>query len=187
MKKENKKEKINPMVKNQKNIKNIKVKSSSVSDDENVVKKLIIITIVIAVIIGIVYGVTELVKKDEKIEDTSVAGEINYDKVSAGTILNRPYDEYYVLIYDADDTKAVLYSTILTKYMNEEDSLKIYFCDLGNKLNSQYHNVNNDNLSNPNASKVEDFDFGDLTLIKVKKGKIVKYIEDLEEIKEILK
>ena len=40
---------------------------------------------------------TEIQKKEE-----IKAGEINYDKVSVGTILNRPYDEYYVL----DDKEA---------------------------------------------------------------------------------
>lgn len=186
MKKENKKEKINPLVKEQKKIKNIKVNNNIDSDDENTLKKLIIIVIVIAVIIGIVYAVTELVKKDTEATDEIVSGEINYDKISVGTMLNRPYDKYYVLIYNADDTKAVLYSTILTKYMSKENSEKIYFCDLSNRLNAEYYNVNNDNKSNPKAKKVEEFNFGDLTLVKVEKGKITKYIESIDEIKEIL-
>lgn len=186
MKKENKREKINPLIKKQKKIKNIKVDNSVGSEDENTLKNLIIIVIVIAVIIGIVYAVTELVKKDATPTDEIVSGEINYDKISVGTMLNRPYDKYYVLIYNADDAKAVLYSTILTKYMSKEKSEKIYFCDLSNRLNAEYYNINNDNKSNPKATKVEDFNFGDLTLIKVEKGKITKYTESLEEIKEIL-
>lgn len=190
MKKDNKKEKVNPLIKEQKTVKNIKIRETSAGEDENVVKKLVIITIVIAVVIIVIYAVTELIKKDPEPATDAVAGSINYDIVSVGTILNRPYDEYYVLVYDSLDENAVLYSTILTKYMQDtedKDNLKIYFCDLNNKLNSGYYNVGNDNVSNPKATKVDEFDFSDLTLLKVNNGKINKYIEDLEKIKETLK
>ena len=68
-----------------------------------------------------------------------------------------------------------------------KDSLKIYYCDLGNKLNRDYYNVNNDNKSNPNAKSIKELDLGDLTLIKVEKGKITKYIEKYDSIKNELK
>lgn len=180
-----KKEKQNPLIKEQKKLKNIKV-NNSLSDDESVVKKLIIITVIITVLIGIVYIATELVTKEPEVKDQVKAGEVNYDKISVGTILNRPYDEYYVIVYNAEDSNAVLYSTILTKYMQKEKAIKIYFCDLNNKLNNSYYNVDNDNISNNKATKVEDFDFSDLTLMKIKNSKIEKYVEDLETIKDIL-
>ena len=47
--------------------------------------------------------------------------------------------------------------------------------------------VNNDNKSNPNAKSIDDIDLGDITLIKVKNGEIVSYIEDIEQIKTELK
>lgn len=160
------------------------------SEDENVIKNFFIVSAIIIIIVGIVYGVTELLKDKEETQESVIAGEINYDKVSVGMILNRPYDEYYVLAYGADEPEAVMYSTILTKYMeksSEENYIKIYFCDLDNKLNEEYYNVNEDNKSNPKAKDVKDFDFGDLTLLQIKNGKITKYIEDFEEIKAILK
>lgn len=183
------KEKINPMIKNQKELKKVKINKENSVEDENVVKNFIIITIVIAVLIGIIYFVTELIKKKPEIEKEITVGAINYDKTSVGTILNRPYDEYFVLVYNEKDKNAVLYSTILTKYMqksNNKDYLKIYFCDLDNTLNNPYYNVNNDNISNKNISSTKDFDFGDLTLLNIKNGKVVKYVEDLNEIKKIL-
>lgn len=188
MKKENKKEKINPIMMEQKKVKNIKMGNTS-SDDENVVKKLIVITVIIAILIGIVYGVTEILKSEDEPTESTVKASINYDKVSVGTILNRPYNEYYVLVYNSEDTKAVLYSTILTKYMknsDEKDYIKIYYCDLNNILNNKYYNVGNDNKSNTEINSVEDFDFGNLTLLKVKNNKVTKYIEDLDEIRSIL-
>lgn len=190
MKKNNNKEKINPIMSDQKKLKNIKVGNTVENEDENVVKKFVIISIVIAALIALIYGVTELLKDEEETTDPIVAGSINYDKVSVGTILNRPYDEYYVLVYDIEDSAAILYSTIMTKYMQnsqEEDYLKIYYCDLGNALNKKYYNVGNDNKSNVEAKSTEEFDFSDLTLLKIKNGKITKYIESLDKIKELLK
>lgn len=184
------KEKINPVIKNQKEVKKIRKAKIDDTEDDNTIKSLIIIVIVIAILIGIIYGVTELLKKDEDPIDSVVAGSINYDKTTVGTILNRPYTEYYVLVYDADDSNAVLYSTILTKYMQnskDKDYKKIYFCDLGNKLNESYYNVNEDNVSNKKPNNTDEFDFGDLTLLKIKNGKVLQYIEDLDDIKEILK
>ena len=179
--------KENPIMVDQKKVKNIKVDNS---EDTNEIKTFIIIVVVIAVVIGIIYGLTEIFKKDEVPTDDVVAGSVDYDKTAVGMILNRPYDKYYVMVYNSEDDKAVLYSTILTKYtQNSEDKdyVKIYFCDLNNKLNSSYYNKNNDDKSNPKAKTVEDFDFGSLTLLKIEKGKITKYIEDLDSIKEILK
>jgi len=189
MKKNSKKEKINPIMEKQGKVKKIKMGEAG-SDDENVVKKFIIITIVIAIFIGIIYGFTELFKNKEEPIDESVAGSINYDKVSVGTILNRPYDEYYVLVYNSEDTDAVIYSTILTKYMKkseDKDYIKIYYCDLNNKLNNNYYNVGNDNMSNKEIENVDDFDFGKLTLLQIKNGKVTKYLENIEDIKELLK
>lgn len=184
------KERTNNNVQNGTKSKRIKVDLNRDVEEENNIRVLIIIVIVIVVLIGIVYGITEAVKKENPIQDEIKTGSINYDKTTVGTILNRPYDEYFVLLYDATDSNAVLYSTILTKYLQNtenKDFTKIYFCDLDNKLNEKYYNVNNDGKSNKKANKVEDFDFMDLTLLKIEKGKVIQYVEDLDKIKDILK
>ncbi len=180
--------KENPMFKNQKKVK-VKSNLGSAPEDENEIKSFIIILVVIVVIVGVIYGVTELLKKDEPASDSSnvTEGKIDYTKVSVGTMLNRPYDEYYVLAYDSDTTDAILYSTMMTSYSNKEKGLKIYFLDLNNKLNASYYNKNGDGKSNPKAKNIDELNFGDLTLIKVKKGKITNYIEGYDKIKETLK
>jgi len=170
-------------------IKNERIKYNT-NEDENIIRKLIIITIVVMVAIAGVYLVTELLKKDETKEKVVTPGVINYDKLSVGTLLNRNYKEYYVLVYDSKDEKAVLYSTLLNRYMSQKeqkDYVKIYYCDLDNKLNKEYYNVNNDDKSNPKAENISELDFGKLTLLKVKNGKIVQYVEAFDEIKDILK
>ncbi len=180
--------KENPMIKNQKNVK-IKVKSGKDnSGDENEIKSFIIILVVILVVVGIIYGITELLKDDNNDADTSdvAVGVVNYEKIVVGTLLNRPYSEYYVLAYDADASDAILYSTLLDIYSSSEDSIKIYSLDLSNNLNSPYYNKNGDGKSNPSAKSIDELNLGDLTLIKVKNSKIKSYIEDYNEIKKIL-
>ena len=178
-----KKEKRNPLIKEQKRIKSINVGS----EDENEIRKFIIIIVVILAIVGIIYAVTELTKKDEEKGDEVTAGEIDYNTLSIGMLLNRPEKEYYVIIYDVENPDAVLYSAMINKYDIKGKKEKLYYCDLGNALNSKYYNVGNDKKSNPKATKISELDLGDLTLIKVKDGKIVKYIENIDDIKEILK
>lgn len=180
-------------MKNQrKELKRIKMLNKQMNiNDENEIKSFIVILLFIIAVIGVLYLITKVTKNETTSDDSTVqSGTINYDKLSVGMILNRPYDEYYVILYDSNDNNSIIYSTILSNYMNKKggkDYIKIYYCDLGNELNAPYYNVKNDNISNKNAKKVEEFDFGSLTLLKIKKGKIVSYIENQEKIEELLK
>ncbi len=188
-----KKQKENPLMKDSKKVKNIKMGkiSNESTEDGNEIKRFIIIVLVITVIAGVVYFVTEkFTKKDEEeYVDPIQAGSIDYDKVIVGTIFNRPYDDYYVLVYNSEDQNAVKYSNLMATYTESMigNNKKIFFCDLNNALNKDYYDVNADKKSNPKAKSLEELDFGDLTLLEIKSGKIVKYSESYEEIKDILK
>lgn len=179
--------KENPIMKS-KNAKGIK---SGASEESSEVKKFIIIIVVLALLVGGIYGLTLLFAKDnDEYVYEPEKGEVNYDIVSAGMILNRPYNDYYVMVFDSTNIEASKYNSTLSEYMNksdDKDHVKIYYCDLDNKLNKQYYNVNNDNKSNPKVKEVNDFDFGDITLLHIKKGKITEYIEDYQKIQEKLK
>ena len=177
------KRKENPLMVNQKRIKGL---SNVGSDDENIIRKFIIIVVVIIILSGIVYAVTELTKKKDTNEGIT-AGEVNYDIVTIGMLLNRPEKEYYVLIYDENNEDAIIYSALINSYNNKSEHLKLYYCNLANKLNKDYYNVGNDNKSNPKAATITELDLGDLTLIKVKNGKIDSYIENYDSIKNLLK
>ncbi len=187
MKKNIKKE--NPLIKEKKV--NFKNTSFSSDEDENVIKKFIIIVLVIAVLAFGVYLLTDLInKKDDNTEEAVTKGVINYNRLSIGMLLNRPYDDYYVMLYDEKDPEAVKYSTLLTNYMNkskDENPKKIYFCDLGNVLNAAYYNVGEDDISNPNAKSINELDLGKLTLLEIKNGQISRYIEDYNQIRDELK
>ncbi len=183
-----KKVKENPLIKNN-NVGRIKGGSGAL-DEGNEIKRFVIIIVILALLVGGIYLLTALVSKEKKdFSYSSTIGEVNYDKVAVGTILNRKYDEYYVLVYDFTKEESIKYAalaSVYTRNKKEDDYIKIYLCDLDNQLNKPYYNVNNDNKSNPKAKKVSEFDFGDLTLLHIKKGKITEYIEDYKTIQEKL-
>ncbi len=191
-----KKLKENPVLKdktkNKKNNKIINKSLNNVSEEEHVIRNFVIIIVVICVIVGGFYFISEFVQKDKNLTNNEEKEEasINYNIVTVGTMLNRPYDNYYVLVYDSSSDEAIKYSTLLSMYSQhetEDDYIKIYFCDLNDKLNNKYYDVNNDKVSNPKAKDIKDFDFGDLTLLQIKKGKITSYLEDYSDIEEKLK
>lgn len=174
------KKKLNDKVKNK--IKNEKY----ISEEAKEVRNFIIILVGIIIVVLIIYGVSNIfIKKDNNLGENEIqAGEIDYDKISVGMILNRSDKEYYVAVYGAKNPQAVLYSTIITNYTLNEESIKVYFCDLDNYLNQKYYVGEEE--SNSKAESVSEFAFKDLTLLKIKNGKIVKYIEDFDTFKEEL-
>ena len=157
------------------------------NDDASEIKRFVFILLGVVLMIVVVYGVTKVLTKEEvKSSDDVTAGEINYDITSIGTMLNKLDSEYYVMIYDQEDTNAIYYSTLVDNYSTKKSALKVYYCDLGNSLNIKYYAGDSKN-SNPLAKDIDDLALKDLTLIKVSKGKIVKYIESVDKIKEELK
>ena len=182
MAKAKKQEKLNDKVKT-KNIKKVDIDKYT-SEESKEVKRFIIILLSIIVLVLAVYGITRLVNKDKDNNDdrTITAGSIDYDKVSVGTLFNRADSEYYVIVYDGEAPNAIYYSALMNKYMDKEKSNKVYYCDLSNELNKKYY-VGEDKDSNPNATTSSELAFKDLTLIKIKNGKIVKYLETLDTIK----
>jgi len=120
-------------------------------------------------------------KKDNKDAGEVKEVDFNYEVTVLGSLLNRPYDEYYVIVFNSDDKQENTYMSIVDDY---ENPVKIYFADLNSPFNSIFYDKDN---SNPKATTVEDIKVGDLTLIKVKDSKIVKYLEDVESIKKELK
>lgn len=168
-----------------KKAKKIDINKNVNTDDEKLVVKFIVVLIIISLIaVGFYFISKNIVKnRDDNIVESNVT--ISYDKVNVGMIFNRPYDEYFVMVYDSSNNNAMIYSSLISKYSQKEDSLKIYYCDLSNKLNKEF--VSSDGTTNSNAKSVSEFKFGQVTLIKVRNGKIVSYIENIDTIKSALK
>lgn len=173
------KKKLNDKIKRDRKLRN----EAYASDDAKEIRRFAFILIGLIVIILIVYGVTAFFKKDNSIGDKTVtAGSINYDVVTVGTMLNKKDSEYYVLLYDDENNNASYYNTLSSMYSNKEKAKKVYHCNLGNALNSKYY-VGKNGTSNPKATSVNDFQFGEVTLLKINNGKVTKYLETVDTIK----
>lgn len=159
------------------------------TEEQKEVKKFIYVIIGLVIIIVGIYFFTrafitkDLFKKDSDITYTD--GVVNDDVAIVGTMLNRPYEEYYVLAFDSDGTQANYYNGIASKYMSNENSLKIYYIDLNNALNKKYIAGENDAVSTK-FETIENLKMGEITLFKVKNQKVTKMLTDVEKIKEEL-
>jgi len=147
------------------------------NEEVNMVKKLIVILIVVVLFVLGFYFLTDKVVVKEKQDE--VKTEINYDNATVGTILNRPYDEYLVLLYNSKESEAAYYGTLLANYSGDK---KVYFVDLSLKSNEAYIGEK----SSGKFSKVEDAKFSGPTLLEINDGKVKTFLETKEEIKKAL-
>lgn len=167
---------------NKKNVAKVKNEKIRTEEQETIIKFASILVIVVLLIFAVYFITKVLVKNDSADKKETSVAEINYSKTVFGTMLNRPYEEYYVFAYSGTDNKASYYSTIANKYMADEASTFVYFVDLDDSMNKDY--VAEDGKSNPKATTIAELKVGSTTLIKVKQGKIIKQIEDIIEIKK---
>lgn len=157
------------------------------AEQEEMFKFVIVILVVLACVGGIYLLTRAFVTKDlfTKDETKETSAEVNYNSAIVGNIMNRPYDEYYVIVYDTTSEAGADLSTLITEFENRTDDAKLhmYVVDLHNQLNKDYYNPDKEN---PKATGVSSFAFGDKTLLKIKDGKVEKYITDLTKMKEEL-
>jgi hypothetical protein len=159
------------------------------TEDQKEVRNFFLVLIgVIIIIVGIYFFTRAFVTKDlftSTSDITYTDGSISSTTAIVGTMLNRSEDEYYVLIYDTEGTKANYYSTLYSLYVNSSDSIKVYVVDLANELNKKYIASEDEKVSTKYTS-LKDLKLGEVTLIKVKNGAVKKYITNVDDIKEEL-
>jgi len=178
------------MGKNNKVKKNKNKINYAATTEQKEIKSLIIVIIVVVLCVGGVYLLTrafvtkDLFGSDSTTDEEVTAGTINYDVAIMGQILNRPYDEYYVAIYNSSEGDYISdMATLVYSYKNLDKHLHIYVVDLSNELNADFYDPENVNTK---ATKVSEMKVGDITLLKIKNGKINKYIVDLDKMKKEL-
>lgn len=160
-------------------MKNKRIKNSKYeSNDTKEIKSLIVITLVVVLIVIGVYFLTDMINTKDGNSDVS----INYDTCLVGNMFNRPYSEYYVFLYSSLDDNASTYQGLITSYVDEEDSLKIYYVDMNDGFNKSYLS----DKSNTKPVSVDDVSIKDSALIKIKDGKVVNYYEKLDDYKKVL-
>lgn len=152
------------------------------TDEQKEMLQFLTVILVVVVCCGAIYLCTrafitkDLFKKDEPKREETIPGVIDYNVATIGTMLNGPYDEYYVVIYDAVKGDYISdMSSLVTQYKSQEKAKHVYTVDLSNVLNSSYYDPENASTS---VTSLQDLKVGDITLIKVKKGVINKLITD---------
>lgn len=160
------------------------------TEEQKEVKKFIFVVIgLVIIIVGVYLFTRAFVTKDlfnnKENNETYTEGIINYDVAIVGNMLNRPYDEYYLIAFDSENTRVNYYNAIVNNYVYAKDSIKIYHIDLANELNKKYISKEDETISNKFES-IEKLKLGEITLIKVKNGKVTKYLTTIDKIKEEL-
>lgn len=87
-------------------------------------------------------------------------------------------DEYYVLFDDFSNLKNDSY----VSYLTGKSDIKVYKVDLSKPENKVFKSEE----SNKNAKRASELKINDVTLIRIKNGKIVNYIESSDKIEEYL-
>lgn len=172
----------------EKNKKVNKVSYRTSEQDEMV--KFVIVILVVLLSVGAIYLITRaFVTKDLFVEDSknnseaAQQGSVNYEVAIMGQLLNRPYKQYYAVIYDSEGDYNFDMYTLVSDYTKQKDHKHIYTIDLANELNKSYYDKEN---VNKKATKVSEMKVGDITLVKVKNGKIEKYIVDYAKMQKEL-
>lgn len=163
--------------------KNNKVKINVTSDNENELVSFIKILLVLVVVFAVVYGLIALLKKSGILMEGYTKPEleeatINYEYILAGSVFEMPDSEYYVVFDDFTGERNEYVYGVLYTYSQKESKLPIYKVDMNNGMNSIYKN----NESNKKVQKSSDLGINGVTLIKVKNGKNILYIEGSENI-----
>ena len=110
-------------------------------------------------------------------------GEVEIDKtfINIGTVFNRDTETYYVLFDDYKNNYTK--DTYINYLVDSQKDIKVYKVDMNLESNKKYLSEE----VNEKAQTVNDLKINDITLMKVSKGKNVKYIIGSENIEEFLK
>lgn len=150
------------------------------SEDTKEIRNLIIIAVIlIALAVGL-YFLTDAILGKKKNNETSV--EFDYTECTVGTMFNRPYDEYYVFLFDSTSSSASQYQSLISNYEKKDNAKKIYFVDLSTKFNSEYVGEK----SNKKPTKATEVKVKDSALVLIKKGKVSKYYESVTDYEKVL-
>lgn len=142
--------------------------------------------IIVLVVFLLVYLLTVYITKnstDSVVKKTKDNTTIQYNEILVGTSFKQRDKEYLVLFYDVDKDINSTYYTLKSDYEAKDDSLPIYYVNLGSKLNSDCISAE----SNKNAQNASELKIKDTTLIKFTDNRISEYVEGIEDISNYLK
>lgn len=121
---------------------------------------------------------------DTSKEDVVEESEFVYDEIMLGRSLSMKAKDYLVIFYDSSNADvSSSCSEAVTNYRNT-NTKSIYFVDMSNGFNSSYATSEE---SNKNPEEATDLKINGPTVIHVSNGKVLEYIEGLNEVLDYLK
>lgn len=116
-------------------------------------------------------------------ESIPAEADIQYQEILAGNSFSVRNNHYYVLYYDmsSDELKST-YTNIISTYEEQEDHYPIYTVNMHSVFNKKYVS----NTSNKKVDEVDELMISGPTLIEFENGKVKKYIEGQDSIREEL-
>lgn len=163
----------------------VDIKESILNDGQSdIIRFFITLIVVVIVVLGLFYFTKYAINDGDVniVVFDSVDGAVNYNIASIGTMLGKEDEEYYVFISSSEDDNLVGYQVEIAKYTEQDsdDILPIFYVDLASAVNNTYI-ATDENPENLDATSIDEMYFGDATLIKVKNGKVVSYITDIDD------
>lgn len=157
-------------------------KQKYVSEDAKQISNLMYIILGIMVIIAGLYFLTSK-SLDNKNNNSASEVEFDYSTCTVGTMFNRPYEEYYVFLYESTNENANQYRSLTSSYEAKDSALKIYTVDLSSNLDNKYLK----DISNSNPTNSSEVSIKESALILIKNGKVTKYYETTADYEKVLK
>lgn len=145
------------------------------------ISKFIKILVIVVFCLGAIYLITEkLVKKDTTSNEETA---VSYNEVIVGNSMSQKEAKYYVLFYDPSTDIASYLDSWQSSYIEAKKATKLYFVDLNKTINEKFISSE----SNPNATVSSELKLKNGTLIVIENGKITNYVENIQEIYQLLK
>ena len=144
------------------------------------VKTIIGVILFVLVFYACAIGLDSLGVFDKSYEaPTKEETEFDYNFILVGSVFNRSEKTYYVLFDDFNEYSENAY----VKYLSDKTSdVRIYKVDMSLSENKSHMGSE----TNKKASNPSDLVISDVTLIKIKNGKIVDYIESNDKVSSYL-
>ena len=149
------------------------------SDEQNEIRSFIKILLGLVLIFLVLYFLSvKFGDKKKDIKRTNQAGKVQYDSIALGTLFNKADQEYYVLVFDSEDINNSYIINKASSYKSSNASKALYTADLSLEFNRPFVS---DTSFNPKTS-VDGLKFSETTLLYIKEKKIVKFINNLDDI-----
>lgn len=175
------KNKMKLKYKPQKRERNKKVETTKMDETIIVLKNITGILVFLGLAYLCVWGMTKLgLFEKGYTAPEKEAATIDTDYIAIGSVFNRKDNTYYVIFDNYQDS--YVKDNYIDTLLKNKTNMKVYKVDMGQNENKKYASEE----ENPKAKNASELKIKGITLIRIKNGKIDKYISGSDAIAEYL-